>query len=476
MERVLQFGTGMLLRAINAAAVDAANLAGTFDGSIVVIQSTSHGVAELMNRQQGEFTLLEQGVEHGAAVQRVRPIRAISRALLAETEWDMIREVATRPELRVIVSNVTEAGFRLDDEPAINGFPARLTDLLHARFEAIAHGPSLFVIPTELVPDNGARLAAMVDTLAQRLPDADAFREWLANRVHFCSSLVDRITTGTPTPEVRDKVELELAHPDALITATELHSLWAIEGDPAALRDAFPVDVASAGAVIFAPDITFYRERKLRLLNGSHTALAPLALMSGVHTVREVTVHPVLGPLLRQVLFDEIAPSTDLTAAEGASYAQSVLDRFANPWLNHDWRVIATNQTAKLRLRVVPSILAFVERFGRLPPGLVRAMAASLRYVRATSRIGPEEGEGWWHGASYHIVDIDFDLIDWHWRSVDSTATAAAIPERILARFTASVLSDANIWGRDLAAIPGMREAVTKEMMKLESQPNLRTP
>lgn len=459
----------MLLRAIAAAAVDAANRAGDFDGSIVVIQSTPHGVAEAMNRQQGEFTLVEQGIAEGEAVQRIRSIRSISRALVADSNWDAIRSVAVRPELRVIVSNVTEAGFRLDDARPADSFPARLTDLLHARFLALPAGPTLFVIPTELVPDNGPRLAAMVDTVAHEIADGEAFRHWITGHVQFCSSLVDRITTGAPTPELRAEVESTIGHADALITVTELHSLWAIEGDPVALREAFPVDAASDGSVIFARDITRYRERKLRLLNGSHTALAPLALRAGVRTVREAVAHPELGPLLRQILFDEIAPSTDLTPEDGAAYAQSVLDRFANPWLDHEWRVIATNQTAKLRVRVMPSILAFVDRFGRLPPGLVRSLAASLRYARATSHSATGNVEGWWLGRSYPIVDIDFDLIDRHWRAIDPGAAPAPVPERVTGPFVASVLSDAKIWGRDLSAIPGMLEAVTKAMVALET-------
>src|ERR1019366_4570074 len=185
----------------------------------------------------------------------------------------------------------------------------KLTDLLFTRFTQLPDGPALFVIPTELVPDNGTRLAGMVDQLAEGVPDASAFRAWVARQVYFCGSLVDRITTGAPPPAARTTLEAALRYRDALLTATEPHSLWAIEGDPAVLRSAFAIDGASAGTVIFAPDIAFYRDRKLRMLNGAHTALAPLAVMAGVRTVREATEHAQLGPFLRQVLFEEIALS-----------------------------------------------------------------------------------------------------------------------------------------------------------------------
>src|SRR5436309_11903048 len=174
-ERVLQIGTGMLLRAVCAACVDDANRAGAFGGGgrIVVVQSTPHGRAAALNAQDGLFTLVERGLEHGAPVERTRLVGSISRALVADTQWEAVRELVARPELQVIVSNVTEAGFRLDA-----GFPARLTDLLHARFARLPDGPSLFVVPTELVDDNGRRLAAMVDQLAAGRERASQFRDW----------------------------------------------------------------------------------------------------------------------------------------------------------------------------------------------------------------------------------------------------------------------------------------------------------
>jgi len=374
-ERVLQFGTGMLLRALCAASVDAANRAGAWGGGggrIVVVQSTPHGNARAINAQDGLFTLLERGLEKGTPVERTRLIGSISRALVADTEWEAVREVATRPELQVIVSNVTEAGFRIE-----SGFPARLTDLLYARFERLPEGPPVFVIPTELVPDNGPQLAAMVDKVAGGREGGDVFRRWLSTHVRFCSSLVDRITTGAPPAEQRAAIEHGLGYTDTLLTVTEPYALWAIEGDPRALRGAFPIDV-SPEPVVFATDIGFYEERKLRLLNGTHTAVAPLAVLAGVRTVREAVDHPRLGAFLRRVLFDEIIPATDLPADAAEAFARSVVERFRNPWLDHEWRVILTNQETKMRIRVVPLISAFTSRRGRAPEGLALACAAHL--------------------------------------------------------------------------------------------------
>jgi len=371
-ERVLQFGTGMLLRALCAASVDAANRAGAFNGRIVVVQSTPQGRARAINAQDGLFTLVERGLQNGAPVQRTRLIGSIARALVADTEWEAVREIVAQPELQVIVSNVTEAGFRREAT-----FPARLTDVLRARFERLPDGPPLFVIPTELLPDNGPQLAAMVDDVAQEESGSDAFRAWLSTHVRFCSSLVDRITTGAPPPDQRAALEAGLGYADELLTVTEPYSFWAIEVDPGALRTAFPID-ESTESVVFAPDIRFYEERKLRLLNGTHTAVAPLAMLAGVHTVREAMDDPRLGVFLRRLLFDEIIPATDLPTDAAAAFARSVVERFRNPWLDHEWRVILTNQEAKLRIRVVPLISAFTSRRGRAPEGLALACAAHL--------------------------------------------------------------------------------------------------
>src|SRR2546426_6619798 len=415
-ERVLQFGTGMLLRALCAASVDAANSAGIFSGRIAVIQSTPQGHARAINTQDGLFTLVERGREHGAPVERTRLVGAVSRALVADTEWPDVREVVAGPELQVIGSNVTEAGFRLDAT-----FPARLRDLLYTRFARLPDGPPVFVIPTELVDDNGQRLAAMVDRLADDLERGAEFRDWLRARVRFCASLADRITTGTPSRGVRLALERRLGYADALLTVTEPHSLWAIEADPAALRTAFAIDVLPE-SVIIAPDIGFYRERKLRLLNGAHTATAPVALLAGVRTVREAAEHPRLGAFLRHILFEEILPASDLTADAALAFAETVIDRFRNPWLDHEWQVIAANQTAKLRLRVVPSLTGFARKRGAAPQGLALGLAAYLRW-----------------GRSRPARDRDLPLIERHWR----TATE-------LQGLVASALADADLWGLSL--------------------------
>ena len=365
-ERVLQFGSGMLLRALCDAAIDSANRNGSYAGRVVVVAETAEGAsrARALNAQDGLFTLVERGLSGSAPLERTGLIGAISRAHSAD--------VAANPSIQVIISNSSEAGFRVDAP-----FPGRLTDALHARFTRAPDAAPLFVIPTELVPDNGPRLAAMVYELAQ--PRGQAFRAWLDTRVRFCSSLVDRIVTAPPPDQVTG-LEAQLGYRDALLTVAEPYALWAIEADPAELRAVFPIE---SSTVVFAPDISFYRERKLRLLNAVHTATAPLALLAGVRTVREAATHPLLADFQKRLLFDEIIPATSLPADQARAFAQQVLERFANPWLEHEYRVIATNQEEKFRIRVEPLI-------ARSPraPCLALAAAANLAFTRAPSGAG----------------------------------------------------------------------------------------
>ena len=339
-ERVLMFGTGMLLRSLVAASVDSANRAGVFRGGIVALQSASstHDRADELNRASGRFSLIERGLDDGILIERGRVIGSITRALKLGRDQQAILELVAQPELQVIVSNTSEAGF-----PAL---AAELAPLLRHRFARLPEAPPLLIIPTELIPDNGAMLRRAVEQLVPLPPS-----------VHFCASLVDRITTA-----------------EGLLTIAEPYALWAIEGDPDLLGDTFPI--ADGKRVVFAPDISYYRERKLTLLNGAHTALAPLAIAAGIRTVHEATEHPVVGRFFQRLLFEELVPGSGLDQGDAREYAAQVWERFRNPLLEHEWRVIATNQAEKLAHRVLPVVRRYQAR-GRLPEGLALCLAAA---------------------------------------------------------------------------------------------------
>jgi len=223
---------------------------------------------------------------------------------------------------------------------------------------------------------------------------------------------------------------------------------------------------------VFASDIGMYRERKLRLLNGAHTALAPLALLAGVATVREAAEHPRLGPFLERTLFQELVPATDIPRVQAQAFAASVLERFRNPWLEHEWRVIATNQTMKMRLRVAPAIERFVQDERRVPPGLALACAAHLRYLRPVSEGAPAGSapHGRWRGHTYPINDADLPLVARHWLALDVDHVSGPLPRDMLERLTAHALADEALWGSSLARLPGFLEATTQGLARLEHE------
>lgn len=353
-ETVLQFGAGNFLRAFVDLFVEEANRAGDF-GKVVVVQSTGRERADALNAAGGRYHVALQGVENGVVVDRTEEVGSVSRALFAGTEWPAVLEVAVSPDLRWMVSNTTEAGFVLDDADVAEGgvpvsFPAKLLAALLERFRAGL--PGLTILPCELIEANGTRLLALVMEQAARWQVDAAAVEWLRGSCRWVNNLVDRIVPGAPK-----------AHPllgvDPLLLAAEPFALWAIESS-----DGFELDHP---AVVVAADIGPFYLRKVRILNGAHTALAAHALPLGLRTVGECVAHPVVGPWLEALLFEEIVPVLDGRVDDPTGFARATLDRFRNPFFEHALSAIALNHEAKLKTRLAPTLEDFRRLFGRDP-------------------------------------------------------------------------------------------------------------
>ncbi len=364
-ETVLQFGGGNFLRAFADAFIDDANREGQAVGRVVIVQSTRSGAAETINRQGGQYNVLVRGLRGGRAVDEVRPIGSVSRALDAETRWADVRDVAT--SVRFIVSNTTEAGFALDPADAhrpSNGtaprsFPAKLLDALWHRHEQGQHSP-LAIMPCELLPRNGHQLRELVATQAERWGVPAEVRDWIDGGCVWLNALVDRIVSGRPA-------EHPLLATDALLTVAEPFALWAIETDERAPLFAHP-------AIQRAADVGPYELRKVRILNGAHTALVSKAMPLGIATVREALEDAAVGPWLRRLLTEEVVPTIDGRVPGATAFVEATLERFANPYLEHRLASIALNHEAKVRTRLAPTRDEFVTRFGRQPPLLIEAM------------------------------------------------------------------------------------------------------
>lgn len=458
-EKAVQFGTGAFLRGFVDCILDDANRDGTFGGRVAVVGSTGSGRKQRLNEQDGLYTLSVQGVENGAPREQLRVISSIHRALSASDDWDAVLACARNPALELVFSNTTEVGIALDEDDRFDlappaSFPGKLTRFLYERARAFDFDPAagVIMIPCELIEQNGDRLRDIVLTLARRWQLDDSFASWIEQAVPFCNTLVDRIVPGTPKGEQVARLERILPYHDDMLTVCETYRLFAIEGD-ASLRARLPF--AGESGVIVAPDIRPYRDRKVRLLNGAHTITVPAALLCGCETVRGALEHETVGAFIRSALLDDIVPSVDVPGAE--SFARDVLDRFANPYVHHALIDITLQQTMKMRVRVIPSIVEHVKRVGSLPRSLVFGFAAYLDYMR-----GELQDER--RAAGLPVpADDQGAVVRERWSVADMS------PDSI-AEVVRDVSSDTALWAHDLGAIPGFVGAVTEQLLRIRER------
>ncbi len=361
-ETILQFGSGRFLRAFADLFVSQANAEGQGIGKIVVVQSTGDSRAGGLNAQGGKYHVVIRGFENGEVVDRVEVCDSISRALHAGTQWDEVLAVARSPELHTILSNTTEAGYKLDDDAPTDAvpksFPAKLLAVLRARFEAGSPAPT--VIPCELIEGNAGLLKRVVLDLAAVWNEPSPFREWLLN-MPFLHTLVDRIVTGTPADH-------PLLATDPMVIVAEPFAFWALEDHPASrFKLQHP-------AITRAADVQPYFLRKVRILNAAHTALLIKAKPLGFAIVRDAVNDPKLAAWLKRLLHEEIVPTLGARVDGGQRFAEQTIERFRNPFLDHKFADIALHHESKLKVRLVPTAEEYQAKFGREAPLLTEVI------------------------------------------------------------------------------------------------------
>lgn len=475
-ERVLQFGTGVLLRGLPDFFIDRANRQGLFRGSVVVVKSTG-GSTDEFSEQDGLYTLVTRGSRKGQDVDEKEVVSAISRVLSAQEQWKDVLKAAQNPHLQIVISNTTEVGIQYVEENIFQNppqsFPAKLTAFLYERFRNFGGSKhkGMVVIPTELVVDNGLKLREIVERLAKYNELGKLFNKWLKYHVRFCNSLVDRIVPGKPDADIHGQLEQELGYEDKLLIVAEPYRLWAIEGDER-VREMLSFAGADEG-VIIDEDISFYRERKLRLLNGTHTLTVPLAYLLGLQTVYESSTHPLMRPFIERIMLDEIAPTvpSDALGDEGPAavraFANQVLDRFQNPHIEHFLLNITLQQTSKMQARNLPTLQRYVAKFGQAPSHMTLGFAAFLRFMRA---VRVEEGQylGEIDTSSGTITyPIRDDYADYFYRRWQQTETGDAGAVREMVR---QICGDTTLWGTDLNQLTGFAEAVADRLTDLLTQ------
>ncbi|GEO03842.1 altronate oxidoreductase [Adhaeribacter aerolatus] len=461
-EKVLQFGTGVLLRGLPDYFIDKANREGIFNGRVVVVKSTDKGGTVEFDDQDGLYTICVRGIEDGQKVEENIISGAISRVLTASSDWSEILQLAANPEIEIILSNTTEVGIQLVDDnimlaPPVS-FPGKLLAVLLARYRAFNgdKNKGLVIVPTELIPDNGLKLKNIVKELATRHHlDAD-FLQWLEESNTFCNTLVDRIVPGKPDAQTLARLEQELGYHDELLTMSEVYRLWAIEGDER-VKQVLSFAEADKG-VIITPDINIHRELKLRLLNGTHTLSCGVAVLAGIKTVKEAMDNTQMANFISALMQEDIAPAIPYPVAPEASanFARKVLDRFRNPHIEHQWLSITMNYTAKLKMRLIPVLLRYYETASQAPENIAFGFAAYLLFMRATeNRSGKYFGT--LNNEPYLINDESAEYFYGVWQRLEGE------------ELVDEVLRNQELWGTDLTALPGFAAAVKKQMESIKN-------
>ena len=462
-EKVLQFGEGNFLRAFVDYWFDLANEKAGWNGKCVLVQPIAQGLTNLINEQEGLYTLYLRGSQNGQKVDDKRVISSVSRCLnpYEEAGFEAMMEVAVSDDLEIIVSNTTEAGIVYDpscqitDKPCTS-FPGKLTQVLYKRWKAGKKG--IIMLACELIDNNGKELQKCVNQYVDQWGLEEGFKKYINEECTFCGSLVDRIGPGRiRNPKEIAQLEEKHGYADPLLDVGEVFGLWVIEGD-ASLTDKLPFHKAGLDTNVFvAPDMTPYKKRKVRILNGAHTGFVLGAYLGGHDIVRECMNDDVVLGYMNKMLLEEIVPILPLDKDDCMNFAAAVQDRFNNPFVNHELMSISLNSTAKWRARNMPSFLEYVEANGKLPKCLAMSFAAYIAFFSSDIQELNESGlvcrrpKG-----NTYICSDDRWALEFYWAHKDDSVED----------LVHAVMTNEQMWGQALTQIPGF-EAATVANLKL---------
>ncbi len=464
-EKVLQFGEGNFLRAFVNYWFDVSNEKAGWNGKCVLVQPIAPGLAKMINDQEGLYTLYLRGTENGEKVDRKRVISSVSRCLnpYEKADFDAMMEVAVSDDLEYVVSNTTEAGIvydpacKLEDVPA-SSFPGKLTQVLYARFNAGKSG--LVILSCELIDNNGKELLKCVNQYIDQWGLSEEFKNYVNEKCTFCSTLVDRIVPG----RIRDAAEVARleeinGYHDDLIDVGEVFGVWNIEG-PAWLEDKLPFKAAGVNCPV-VPDVTPYKKRKVRILNGAHTGFVLGAYLGGFNIVRDCMHDDSVRGFMNKMLYEEVIPTLPLDKADLENFAAAVQDRFNNPFVNHELMSISLNSTSKWRARNMPSFLEYIELKHELPKCLTMSFAAYIAFFSNDIQELNEKGLVCRRpkGDCYTCSDDRWALEFYYDHRNDSEE-----------ELVHAVMTNEQMWGRDLTAIAGFEAAVVADLKKIRTE------
>lgn len=380
----MQFGEGNFLRAFIEWFIQDLNDKGAINANVALVQPMPFGRVGELASQDGLYTLRLEGIDGGKRVKKSQVIDVIGDCINPFTEYEKFLKYGESEDLQIIISNTTEAGIAVDPtdtdlSQCPKSYPGKLLALLKRRYDRfkgdIAKG--LAIIPCELIDDNGDELYRCLTELAKINKMDAAFIKWLQTANHFTSTLVDRIVPGYPKNEI-EEIQKETGYIDNNVVKGEIFHLWVLKKEPF-IQKVFPADSTGLN-IIFADDIHPYKQRKVKILNGSHTAMVPVAYLCGIDTVGEAVTDPVIGKFVRDFVFEEVNPTINLPQEQMTAFANSVLERYQNPYIRHELMSIALNSTTKFRTRILPTLTDYVKITGKLPQHVLFSFAALVAF------------------------------------------------------------------------------------------------
>ena len=450
--KVVQFGEGNFLRAFVDYAFQKLNEKANFDAGIAVVQPIDQGMVKMLNDQDGLYTLFLKGIQKGKEIQHKELITNIVKGIDPYSNFKDYLSLAKGEQLQFIISNTTEAGIAyvatdtLDMQPP-SSFPAKLTVLLYERFKYFKGDAKrgLTIIPCELINYNSDTLKEIILKYSDEWKLGEDFKTWLTQHCSFHNTLVDRIVPGYPKDEI-EAYNAQLSYKDNLIVAAETFFLWVIEGDDK-LKEILPFHKTDLDVKI-VEDMQPYRTRKVRILNGAHTAMVPFSLLYGNTTVKQTVDNDFTGAFVNNAIFNEINQTLPMDKKELDSFAEEVLDRFRNPFIIHNLSSIALNSISKFKVRVLPSLLEYVVHNKKLPTNLTFAFAALIRFYKGT-----------WKGGDLPVND-SAEIVD---------AFAEIWKSSNYAEIATKTLGNTSYWGEDLNKIENLSAAVALALEEIEA-------
>jgi len=444
--------------------IDITNEKTGFNGNVALVQPLDRGMGDMINGQNGLYTTVLRGVQDGKTVEDLRLINSVSRCLNPYSHFTEYMKCAENPDLRFIVSNTTEAGiaYAAEDKPKDtpqSSFPGKVTAFLYHRFTHFKGEAKkgLVFIPCELIDKNGDKLKEIVLRYASEWKLGNAFISWINSACDFCNSLVDRIVPGYPKEEA-EALCAKVGYTDNLLDAAEIFHLWVIETKKD-YRKELPFTDAGLN-VVWTEDMSFYRTRKVRILNGAHTMTVPAAFLYGLDTVEECIKDKLVFSFMKKGIFEEIIPSMDGNTEELKKYAADVLERFANPYIRHLLLSITLNSVSKFKTRDLPSLTDYIQKKGEVPPALAFSLASLIAFYEGTV-ISEVALNGKRNSEAYPIKDDlavleRFASLYKKGGKVQNKAACSANAERI----SKAILSDTTLWGEDLTRYACLETAV----------------